>query len=169
MLSRFPIYHVQFDDGDDDEEMPSEYVLEDSIYKKLLQQKIEHGRNSHASGIDLIHAASKIASPIRENLSLSSMNGSARRSILPGFRDNDEDADSHVTIESELLCKEVLDPPSLVPEQPNDASAPKIHYGLYMKIRPSDAVITSAFACANKTLNGNILGTLEITRSASAL
>lgn len=122
------------------------------MYKKLLQQKIERDRNSHVSGIDLIHAASRIASPIRENLSSSSLNGSARRAILPGLRENDKGDDSCAAIENDLLCKEVLDSPTLIPEKSNEPSAPKVHYGLYMNIKPSDSVITPALAFTKKAV-----------------
>lgn len=126
-------YHVKFDDGDDDEELSSEYVLEDSIYKELLQQKIEHGI-PNVSGIDLIQAVSKISSPIRKSLS-TSMNGSSGGALIPDLKD-DDDEKSYTTVESELFCHEELGPPSINPNT-CDADAPSLHYGLYMTMKPS--------------------------------
>ncbi|KAL7534829.1 hypothetical protein ACHAWF_004964 [Thalassiosira exigua] len=59
-------YHVYFDNGDQDEDLKDDDVLDEETYKKLLKEKMEGGRKkAHMSGLDLITEASKIASPIK--------------------------------------------------------------------------------------------------------
>lgn len=127
-------YHVKFDDGDDDEELSSDHVLEDSVYQTLLQQKIDQGMNRNVSGIDLIHYASKISSPIKNSMS-TFMNDRAAAAALASL--NDDDECSYATAESELLCHEMLDPPSPTPTTSEDSNAPEVHYGIFMRIKPS--------------------------------
>ena len=135
-------YLVKFDNGDEDE-LRSEYVLGDSVYEHLLQQKIEQGRNANVSGIDLLNAASKIASPIK-NPSPSLANESSERAVVHCLNDslteNIPDEKSCATIiESDLLCREALDPP-IITSTHNGSSAPKVHFGLYMKIKIAPSV-----------------------------
>jgi hypothetical protein len=128
-------YHVKFADGDEDEELSSDFVLTDAKYEALLQQKIDQGRRRSVSGFDLIHAASKISSPIKTSRPFP-MNGPNGGALIPELDDEDDDNNSYATIESELLCHEVLEPPSPLPTHPEDPSAPRIHYGLYMTTKP---------------------------------
>ena len=146
-------YLVKFDNGDEDE-LRSEYVLGDSVYEQLLQQKIEQGRNANVSGIDLLNAASKIASPIK-NPSPSLVNEFSESALVHCLNDSpkenipDEKACAAI-IESDLLCHEALDPPTpIIPSTHNGRSAPKVHFGLYMKIKPS--VITPSVELTQKS------------------
>ncbi|KAL3800156.1 hypothetical protein HJC23_001077, partial [Cyclotella cryptica] len=135
-------YHVKFANGDEDEELKSEFVLEDSVYKALLQQKIEQGKRQNVSGFDLIQAASKLASPVRSPRRF--LNGSDHGDVILEPNDIEEDNKSFATIESELLCHEVLEPPSPIPTvESDDSSVPEVHYGLYMKCKPT--VISPSF------------------------
>jgi hypothetical protein len=145
-------YHVKFDDGDDDEELSSDHVLEDSVYQTLLQQKIDQGMNRNVSGIDLIHYASKISSPIKNSMS-TFMNDRAAAAALASL--NDDDECSYATVESELLCHEMLDPPSPTPTTSEDSNAPEVHYGLFMRIKPS--VITPSIEPPRKVVPDDVV------------
>lgn len=124
-------YHVQFENGEEDDDLKQEFVLEESVYKDMLKEKIKAGTTRpDISGIDLITAASKIASPVKMPTKLDG-------SVIANIEKKDfDDDDSFASIEDQLFCNEELEsrPPS--PKLVSTSPEPELHYGIYMKTKP---------------------------------
>ena len=140
-------YHVFFDNGDQDEDLPDDAIIEEELYRHLLREKMERGRKrSRLSGFDLITEASKISSPIKtshQRYNGAIVAGSTKKKLYshdsPGASNvNDDDDDMLV---EELRCNEQLEarPPSPTHvARISSTPSPDVHYGIYMKSKPWD-------------------------------
>mmetsp|Transcript_18739 Transcript_18739/g.33603 ORF Transcript_18739/g.33603 Transcript_18739/m.33603 type:complete len:895 (+) Transcript_18739:430-3114(+) len=142
-------YHICFDNGDQDEDLLGEDVVEEETYYTLIREKMERGRKkSRLSGFDLIAEASKISSPIPvkepalravcgtvTNVTSAIADDLVKKKLYSKHSDSSDD----VSLLAELRCDEVLEsrPPSPTHvARLSSTPSPDVHYGIYMKAKP---------------------------------
>mmetsp|Transcript_19912 Transcript_19912/g.41918 ORF Transcript_19912/g.41918 Transcript_19912/m.41918 type:complete len:327 (-) Transcript_19912:385-1365(-) len=165
------IYHIYFDNGDQDADLQDGDVIEEEFYKQLLTEKMERGRKkSRLSGFELITEASKISSPIktgpgRSDAAISSSAKKRLYSEVSATRKKSQIENSNNSNDSALKgvrCTEKLGPNSPSPTRAANFS------GIYTKSKPGkdkapldedSSIITPPNSSTCATSNGLLSGT----------